>query len=238
MAWECPNCKRTGPDRIETCLCGYNKVTKENIKPIPQKQCPYCFTAMDIRATVCPSCRNNIVVAKKSKLAANYGSIIGAILIVFFIIGVIFSGFKDDTKANITQNSQAQLPEKVSKTKEQITNERRLFAVKYEKELLLKGLNVVIYLSTDKLEIEGDREDVMVIEYPLFSRPWAYQFANNKQTLFALNSVGIKAVELRREYNLFDRYKDVWNIDTKNGYVKEGGISEHLREQRFREVLN
>ncbi|MEO5358123.1 MAG: hypothetical protein H7844_12610 [Nitrospirae bacterium YQR-1] len=40
MAWECPNCKRTGPDRIETCLCGYNRVTKENTKEIKKKETP------------------------------------------------------------------------------------------------------------------------------------------------------------------------------------------------------
>lgn len=55
------------------------------------KKCPYCFTEMDSRASVCPSCRKKVGSANSKGVARKHfsvGSLLGVMLMLFILMGI------------------------------------------------------------------------------------------------------------------------------------------------------
>lgn len=84
----------------------------ESAKPISEKKCPYCFTVMDARASVCPSCKKKIGRAGKDGVAQKYhgiGSLLGMIVAALFVLGIIGTiiGNTKNTKTETSKTSQS-----------------------------------------------------------------------------------------------------------------------------------
>jgi hypothetical protein len=85
---------------------------KESAKPISEKKCPYCFTVIDARASVCPSCKKKIGRAGKDGVAQKYhgiGSLLGVIVSALFVLGIIGAiiGNGKNTKTETSKTSQS-----------------------------------------------------------------------------------------------------------------------------------
>lgn len=83
------------------------------------KKCPYCFTEMDSRASVCPSCRKKIGSANSKGVARKYyslWSLLGVILMLFILIliyGPIIGNIKD-SKNPVPDEIKMKVPEQSS----------------------------------------------------------------------------------------------------------------------------
>ena len=53
---------------------------------IAAKKCPYCYSSMDLRATVCPSCKKKVMGADKNGVARRPTSAVGVSLFFIFVL--------------------------------------------------------------------------------------------------------------------------------------------------------
>jgi len=88
------------------------------------KKCPYCFSEMDLRASVCPSCKQKVGNADKHGIAKKHtSSLTGCLAVIFalFLIGIISSliglSKTDYTKSSIQGMPEVQLTDKGKKIK-------------------------------------------------------------------------------------------------------------------------
>jgi hypothetical protein len=75
------------------------------------KKCPYCFTELDDRASICSNCRKKVGKKSRNGIAKKYTSPVTKFILFIFIIGLVpmilvqFSSFdnyeKDNTDVNI-----------------------------------------------------------------------------------------------------------------------------------------
>jgi len=68
------------------------------------KKCPYCFTELDDRASICSSCRKKVGKKGRDGIAKKYTSPITKLILLLFLIGLIPTALTQFTKSDSDNN--------------------------------------------------------------------------------------------------------------------------------------